>query len=342
MKKISTQSPISNTIQATCHSDCCVFDEFTDDQRPVKLGSVVDKKSVEVIELDLGTGCNLDCPLCHRNWEDAQHLKDGDNQRDINEIITQIDQYPNVKTITIAGIISEPTLHKNFLKLVDNIVKRNVLFYIYTNAETRDLNYWKDFGELCNNKTLVYFTICGSTQEIHEKYRVGSKLSKILENHRSFKEGAKFKNDVLQFIKFEYNQDDYKNMGNIRKEFSRESSIDSMAYKERFKLIKETEPDISMVKDIANKYQTISTISMERFKPGVKMDCSSYERRFISIDNNGKTFPCYLHRIYNNKMDWDGDYSKILNAEYSFCHECSKFTSELMKGTDGLMRIVEC
>ncbi len=337
-----TQSPISDTIQATCHEDCCIFDEYTDDKEPKVLGKVLSKGDIEVIELDLGSVCNLDCPLCHRNWVDAQHLIDGNNQRPVGDVIAQLEEYPNLKTITIAGIISEPTLYKDFLALVEYITSRNVLFYVYTNAETHNTKYWKKFGEICNDKTLVYFTICGSTQEIHEKYRVNSKLEVILDNHRAFKGGMKYMNDVFQFLVFEYNKDDYKNMGDIRSLFSRESSIESMAYKERFELTIDVDDDMGMRKELSKKYQVISTLSMDRFKEGTTMDCSSHDRKFASIDNNGNTYPCYMHRLYNHDMEWDGDYTRILNAEYSFCHECSKFTSDIMKNTEGLLRIVEC
>lgn len=347
-----TQSSTSNeTIQATCHDDCCIFDEFVDTKRekpPLEIQGVLKKELIEVIELELGSACNLDCPLCHRNWVDAQHLKNGVNQRPVEDIIAQLDEFTGLRTLTIAGLISEPTLYTDFFKLVEYATSRNVLFYIYTNGDTHNKNreYWKKFGELCNEKTLVYFTICGTTQELHEKYRVSSDLSNIFANHAAFKEGMRYKNDVLQYLKFEYNYKDYEdNIESIRKQFSRESSIESMAYRNRFELVnKKVDENISMRNDLSKKYSTITKISIERFKnkDACKMDCSSYERRFVSIDNTGKMFPCYLHRIYNRHMNWDFDYTDILKARYDFCYECEKFTSDIMKNTEGLLRIVEC
>lgn len=348
---MTPSSTSSNTIQASCHDDCCIFDEFTspvEDKAPLEQEGILSKEFIQVVELELGSACNLDCPLCHRNWKDAQHLKNGVNQRPVEDIIRQLDEFPNLKTITIAGLISEPTLYSDFFKLVKYITSRNVLFYIYTNADThnKDRSYWKQFGELCNEKTLVYFTICGTTQELHEKYRVGSQLDNILKNHQEFRSGMKFKNDVLQYLKFEYNYKDYdENIDSLRKLFSRESSIESMAYRNRFELVnKKVDDDVAMRKDLSKKYETIVKISIERFKKkeDCKMDCPSYKRRFVSIDNTGKMFPCYLHRIYNSKMHWDFDYTDILKARYDFCYECEKFTSDIMKTTDGLLRIVEC
>lgn len=330
-------------IQASHHPDCCIFDEMQPKgERRIIEGSILKNTDIEVIELDLGSVCNLDCPLCHRNWKDAQHLIDGTNQRDVKEVITQLEEYPNLRTVTIAGIISEPTLYKDFLILVEYLANRDIQFYIYTNAETHDESYWEKLGTLCNDKMLVYFTICGPTQEIHERYRVNSKLETILINHQAFRTGMKHASDVLQYLFFEYNKDAYRDMDEIRALFSRESSINSMAYKERFELVKDVSDDMSMPHDLSKKYQVISDMSIKRFKKGLEMDCSSFDRRFASIDNSGKTFPCYMHRVYNNDMNWDGDYTKILNAEYDFCHECEKFTSNMIKATKGLLRIVEC
>ena len=345
-----TQSNTSKPIQATCHDDCCIFDEFVDETKvsppPVEPG-VLSKELIEVTEIELGSSCNLDCPLCHRSWEDAQHLKNGVNQRPVEELIEQLEEYPNLRTITLAGLISEPTLYRDLFKLIEYITSRNVLFYIYTNGDTHNKNrdYWRKFGELCNEKTLVYFTICGSTQELHEKYRVGSKLENILANHNEFKKGMKYKNDVLQYLIFEYNHKDYDNIGPIRELFSRESSIESMAYRNRFKLINDDIPkDIAMRDELSKKYQIITEIGWKKFKDNSSctMDCSSYERRFVSIDNTGKTYPCYLHRVYNKDMNWDYDYRGILKGQHDFCFECEKFTSDMMKATEGLLRIVEC
>lgn len=342
-----TQSSTSKIIQAKSYGDSYTFEEFNPTEEPkTLLSSKLNRLLIETIEIDLGSYCNLDCPLCHRNWVDAQHLMDGNNGRPVEEIISHLETFPNARTIAIAGSISEPTLYKDLFKLVEYITSRNVLFYLYTNGDThRDPEYWKTLGSLCSEKTLVYFTICGTTQELHQRYRVGSSLERILNNHRAFKTGSRYKNDVLQYLKFEYNYKDYEeNIDKISKHFSRESSIESMAYKERFPMVNAVPDDIGLRKDLSKKYKTIAKISEQRFKNKAqcKMDCSSFNRRFVSIDNNGRMFPCYLHRIYNKDMQWNFDYTDILDAKFDFCRECEKFTSDMIKSVDGLTRIVEC
>jgi hypothetical protein len=229
---------------------------------------------------------------------------------------------------------------------MEYIVSRNVVFYLYTNGSThKDEAYWKTMGSLCNEKTLVYWTICGSTQELHEKYRVGSNLEQLLLNHQAFRSGMQYKNDVLQYIRFEYNYKDYEdNIDKLRSKFSRESSIETTAFKERFDLVTPVPDDMTLRTPLKKKYNTIVKFGRKRFqeKHKCKMDCPSLRTKYVSIDQNGKVFPCYLHRVYNSNLNWNFDYSKILNAEYDFCFECEKFTSDMIKNTDGLVRIVEC
>lgn len=344
-----TQSSTSNTtIQAKSFGDSYAFEDVlvgvkTNPPTNPKLT----KEDMQVVEIELGSHCNLNCPLCHRNWKDAQHLIDGNNQRPVEDIINQLEKFPNLKIITIAGSISEPTLYKQLFTLIKYITSRDVLFYLYTNGDTsRDPEYWKTLGSLCNERTLVYFTICGTTQELHEKYRVGSNLQRIFNNHEAFKSGMKYKNDVLQYLRFEYNHKDYQdNISTIRDRFSRESSIESMAYRERFALVNPMlDPDVNIRQDLQKKYKTITMVGMKRFENKSKctMDCSSFNTRFVSIDNNGREYPCYMHRIYNSSMQWDYDYTDILKGSHGFCFECEKFTSDMIKQTEGLTRIVEC
>ena len=54
----------------------------------------------------------------------------------------------------------------------------------------------------------MYFTICGSTQELHEHYRKGTNLSSILHNAEVLRMSGKH-NDYAQCIRFNYNSDDF-------------------------------------------------------------------------------------------------------------------------------------
>ena len=111
------------------------------------------KEWVYEIELELTTNCNLSCPLCARNQVEAQNLMDG-NTRSVDDIILQLDGYPNIKNCCLAGILSEPTLYKDLFILIEYLNNRNIEIELYTNADTHDNDYWYELGKLTSSVTI--------------------------------------------------------------------------------------------------------------------------------------------------------------------------------------------
>jgi wyosine [tRNA(Phe)-imidazoG37] synthetase (radical SAM superfamily) len=98
------------------------------------------------------------------------------NIRTINDWITQLNEYKNVKNISLAGFASEPTLYPYIFELIKYLKSRNIKIELYTNGNTHDKTWWRELGKILTKNDRTYFTICGSTQELHSKYRVGSNL----------------------------------------------------------------------------------------------------------------------------------------------------------------------
>lgn len=296
------------------------------------------KEDVLEIELDLTGTCNLDCPLCTRNYVNAKHLLKY-NERSVEEIIKQLDEYPNIKNCCMAGIISEPTLYKRFFELISYLVKREIELEIYSNASVHGPEWWGKLAKLLSPRDKVFFTVCGSTQELHEKYRVGSSLKKVLENHAAFKAACPYPIDYVQHIRFDYNRDDFESpaMKEIMSRFSNDASIDSLPYNERFGFIDDEANRIKMTADLARHYKLISDSARKRYlqnKSGeisCKMRCKSLETKFIAIDQFGETYPCFLYRIYNTNEKFDLNYEKINKFTYDFCYECESMTTFLLE-----------
>lgn len=314
----------------------------------VDLLHTIDKLSREdilEIELDLTGTCNLDCPLCTRSYKNAQHLLKY-KERPLDEIIAQLEQYPNINNCCMAGIISEPTLYKEFLPLIKYLVGRNITLEIYSNASIHSPDWWAELATLLTPKDRVFFTVCGSTQELHEKYRVGSSLEKILENHAAFKKACPHNIDAIQHIRFEYNRDDLESeaMQEIISRFSHNCSIDTLPYNERFGFKKAAETDIKLIGELARHYNIIAEYAKKKHqevKDGLKtckMRCKSLENRFIAIDQFGNTYPCFLYRIYNTNEKFDLNYEKINKFTYNFCYECESMTTKLLED-NGLERM---
>lgn len=83
----------------------------------------------------------------------------------------------------LVGSMSEPTILKDeFLNLVEYLKHRHIAIEICTNGDTNDRCFWETLGGLLDKTDMVYFTICGATQEMHGRYRVGTNLENIVRN----------------------------------------------------------------------------------------------------------------------------------------------------------------
>ena len=293
----------------------------------------LDKSQILEVELELTGTCNLACPLCIRDMPEAQHLLTK-NIRPVADWIAQLDQYTNLQSVHLAGSISEPTMYKDFIPLIKYLVARNVEVLVFTNANTHTPAWWKEVGEVLQPTDSVYFTICGSTQELHGKYRIGSNLQQVLNHATALRESGR-KTDWLQLIKFEYNVADLESdaMKAIEAQFSNTVTINCKPYQERFNIIKDTTTDIKMIGALGEKYNTIKTSVMKRHDSGAKcnMSCKSFETKFLSIDQFGKEFPCFLYRMYKKTPFDHTDYSEIHKFEYTFCYECESITTNLIE-----------
>jgi MoaA/NifB/PqqE/SkfB family radical SAM enzyme len=289
------------------------------------------------IELELTTLCNAQCPLCYRNYKAFKDHYPANLSRDFDEVIAQIDQYPNLKWIRLVGSISEPTLYKEFLLLVEYIKSEGIHIEICTNGDTHNPEWWELLSTLMTAQDKVYFSICGLTQETHEAYRAGTRLNKIYRNAEAFRSGKK--NDYAQCIRFAYNSDEF----------------DSPAFKEMVSVFSNIYWTETFLPKPAENYVKISEI--ERFQPQAakleaymhmdklakvkfespvagKAHCMSWEKKSQQIDIHGNVYPCYLFLEASGGKKWDGDYDKILNMEYEVCRYCDRCVVDLCKEKD--------
>ena len=212
--------------------------------------------------------------------------------------------------------MSEPTLHPDFLDLVDKLKQKRLKLKICTNGSTRDEQFWCDLGKILDENDRVWFAICGSTQELHEKYRIETNLSKILENAQTLRQQKPV--DGAKCIRFRYNSDDFKtdSFKSIINQFSfvefTETSVQNYV-----------SSDFLPTKDVLMSYNKVDTISKHMCKLYSSTICQSVIDGYIQIDPFGKIFPCYRF-MEHTTSDWDGDYSKIEHGQYHFCRFCNE------------------
>ena len=160
-------------------------------------------KTVEWIDVELTSFCNIACPGCLRQEKKKQvsHIlnKDMLSFSDLKRWIRKED-FNNLKLLNFCGSVDEPTTHPEILDIVEHFLEF-VEVNIASNGSTKTKDFWKQLGEYGGS---VFFGIDGTDQESLEKYRIGSNFKKVQENYRAFiKAGG---NATWQFIVFEHNK----------------------------------------------------------------------------------------------------------------------------------------
>lgn len=289
------------------------------------------------IELDLTSLCNAHCQLCYRNYTVFKEHYPRTIKRELTDVINQINEYPNLEWIRLVGSISEPTLYKHFFDLVEFIKSRGIRIEICTNGDTRDPEWWDHLGTLLNEQDRVYFSICGSTQELHEVYRKGTNLQRILDNAAAFRSNDK--NDYAQCIRFAYNSDDFdsEQFQQMVSQFSNVYMTETFLFKPKENYVDTS--DLDKLKPNLQKigaYMHMDRLATTKFNSPVKgkARCKSWEDKSQQIDVHGNVYPCYLFLEASNGEKWDGDYEKILNMQYEVCKYCERCVVDLCKEKD--------
>ncbi len=294
----------------------------------------MNKNEVLDLEIETSTLCQAECPLCYRNYKVFKDVYPKMIQRELSELKEQLEEFTSLDWIRLVGTISEPTLYKDFLELCSYIKKRNIKIEICTNGDTHNEAWWIKLAEILNEDDEVYFTICGSTQELHETYRKGTNLNNILNNAKALR--TKRAIDYAQCIKFDYNEDDFnsENFKKVTSNFTNVYMTETFLKKEEDNYV--NQDDLEKLKPNSKKiesYLTIERIADQRKENGTT-NCKSLEDKSQIMDVQGRIYPCYLYMEAMNGEDWDGDYEKIKNLEKDVCKFCEKNVVRLLENAD--------
>ena len=281
---------------------------------------------IETIDIEMSSICNLKCPLCLSQQKNFMHAFQK-QFIDIDMLIEKIKKFKNLKRIALAGDASEPTLHPDLLKFLDYIYNTDIALTLYTNANTHDEKWWYDLKNHLNKNSKVVFTICGLTQELHEKYRVGSNLAQVLKHAFAFKKDNKNNNDIMQYLKFEYNKhESQKKIDELLNQFSNKWLVKTDLTYERFNInSKLSDTDVRGENKLSFLYrQQLKRVLNSKHRC---IDCYTYKNKFVRINNKGIVSPCVCYYLYN-QTDFDNngifDYTDILAGKFDFCYECDK------------------
>jgi sulfatase maturation enzyme AslB (radical SAM superfamily) len=292
--------------------------------------TVLTKADIVEMEMDLTGACNLKCPLCTRNYSHAKHLIKA-NARPVQDIIAQLDTFPNLEIFYVAGTISEPTLYKDLHRLCEYLVARGIAVEMYTNGNTNNEAWWARLGEILTANDRIYFTICGSNQKMHEAYRVGSSLEEILKHHQAFISTNTLKIDHIQHIMFDYNRADFETpeMKAIIARFSSIKPVETEGQRSLNEYIKSF--DKAAIKPEEERERSINALFDVKPKPTdakkYEIKCMSLRDRKIYVDQFGKISPCYGHAEFEGPgyfASENFDYSEILSFKFHDCFKCER------------------
>lgn len=282
---------------------------------------------VKIIELELTTLCQASCALCYRNYKSYKDHYPKNIVRPLGEVTSQLDLYENLDEIRLVGSVSEPTLYPYFYELVSYIKNRAIKIELCTNGDSRDATWWGNLAKYMDTDDQVYFSICGSTEELHQTYRRGTSLANILNNASSFREGG-LGNDYAQCIRFEYNDANFDS-----DEFKALAGQFTHIYWTETFLLKDPDnytdtgelPKLKPLKSKQDKYFKIAELSKSLYlRGGSEMMCQASKDKAIQIDVYGQVYPCYLFLEASEGKPWDGDWGKIRECSYEVCQFCQK------------------
>lgn len=249
---------------------------------------------IKRLELELTSTCNLKCPLCIRSIVGAPEKN---QYRPLEEIIQHLERYNNLQFVTIAGAIAEPTTYPHLLDVVKYLKKRDIEISLYINGDTRTDDYYKKLGVLFRGcKGHVYFTMCGSTQELHERYRVNSNLQRVLSRLDIINKYSGGKG-ILTWIVFNYNEEDFLQHYDEYKQKYNTEYFYTLPMDEHFQL--------KGTIRLPDRLHKVYNDNVDRSDFNVV--CPANKNGFIQITYDGKVHPCSLHRLYGE----------------SHCFECS-------------------
>lgn len=277
------------------------------------------KDLIEHIELDLTTMCNAKCPLCFRNYKSFPDKYKIAFFRTADEIFAQLDSFSNLKSVDLVGQLSEPTTHPQLLDIVRRAKSRSLQIEMCTNGSLHDVSYWRSLAELMTDDDRIMFALCGSTQQVHESYRVGTALSKILDNAQSVRNVRPI--DVAKCIMFKYNENDFMSASfkSIISKFSHTEFVTTLdqtkstAYNDNFD--KSMFAPTQHMSCLLNEADQLSAIPS-------RILCQSVIRHSVQIDPYGEVFPCWKFFERTIAQEWSQEYDKIASGDYMFCNHC--------------------
>lgn len=169
-----------------------------------------EKSKIVTMDVELTNICNAACPLCPRFVHTSPVLRSNVklNQISLEQFKKWFDKsfIFGLKKIVFCGTHGEPTMAKDFLKILDYIrgINFNCVISVNTNGGAHDKHFWEKLGYILDRKKdRVIFSIDG-LEDTNHLYRRKVKWLRLMENAKAYISTGR--PAIWDFLEFKHNE----------------------------------------------------------------------------------------------------------------------------------------
>jgi radical SAM protein with 4Fe4S-binding SPASM domain len=279
------------------------------------------------------TSCNLRCPECPSGLRSFTRPTGMLNQSLYQKLIDELKDTLTYLTLYFQG---EPYLHVDFFDLIKYASQKKI--YTSTSTNGHYLNDENARKTVESGLDRLIISIDGTTQETYESYRVGGKLTKVLEGTKNIVKWKKRLKSSRPFVVFQFLvvRPNEHQIGQV-KELAKELGVDKVLYKTAQIYDYENGSDLIPTIDKYTRY-TQDRNGKYTIKNTLENNCWKMWHSCV-LTWDGKIVPCCFDKDANYVL---GDINKQTFAEAWKDDKYNHFRKTLIKGRDQIEICKNC
>ena len=175
----------------------------------------------KTVDIAITNYCNARCPQCHSTNPNGLGAMDwlpmtSWSLEDFTKMFPK-ESLDDIEEYSFCGTWGDPMMAKDIEKICHYIMDNSkAKILITTNGSIRDEDFYWRLGVRCGTRLSIVFDIDGTTEEMHQKYRRGASLEKVLKNMNTLSQTPA--TALSQSIIFKHNQDYKKDISKLAKD----------------------------------------------------------------------------------------------------------------------------
>jgi len=217
-------------------------------------------------EFELTTRCNQKCRICVRSMSTVSR---------VDMDLKWIRNCHNYKTVSLVGPRSEPTLHPQFIDILEIFKNKKITISLYSNTTTHTPEWWHKVGKTMSEGDMLIFAI--DLEKHWEIYRGTNNWHKMIENVKAFTDAGG--RAWAHMIEFQHNSCDKEKTTQLAQELGCE----------KFRVKSSWNYD-----DICKRPRTNTKTRWEQGQElkGTELKCGHILNNKVTIDVYGDITPC--------------------------------------------------